>query len=190
MPLPPHLSAGLLFERFRSLGAPVDQDDLGALARTGSSWRHHCQHRHHAMPYRDDGRAFCSSKMKLSSAQRGLWHVSKFSVTDPVQATEFFERAINLDRTFAAAYSNPALAYIGSAVVHALPPLDDAIAIVRTTALSAVEYDPSDADTHAAIAFTTMLTGSRGGVSEQLALALACNENSMWANGIQEFFSP
>jgi adenylate cyclase len=117
--------------------------------------------------------------------QRGLWHMSKFSGADSERAAQFLERAISLDPTFAAAYSNLALAYAEAGAVHAMRPLDETIALVRTAALKAVEFDPSDADAHAALGFATMLSGSRAGVSERLAFALACNENSTWANGIQ-----
>jgi adenylate cyclase len=117
--------------------------------------------------------------------QRGLWHMSKFSGTDGELATQFFERAISLDATFAAAYANLALAYTESGSLHALRSVDETMALARMAALRAVECDPNDADAHAALAFTMMLGGTREGVSEQLDLALACNENSTWANGVQ-----
>jgi adenylate cyclase len=105
--------------------------------------------------------------------QRGLWHMSKFSGADSERAAQFLERAISLDPTFAAAYSNLALAYAEAGAVHAMRPLDETIALVRTAALKAVEFDPSDADAHAALGFATMLSGSRAGVSERLAFVLA-----------------
>jgi adenylate cyclase len=69
-----------------------------------------------------------------------------------------------------------------------LHPLDETIARATTSALKAVEYDSSDADAHATLAFTTLLNGTRDGVSDRLALALACNENSPWVNGFQGLF--
>jgi adenylate cyclase len=117
--------------------------------------------------------------------QRGLWHMSKFSGADSERATRFLEQAISLDPTFAAAYSNLALAYTEAGAVHALRPLDESIGLAKAAALKAVEYAPNDAEAHAALAFATLLEGNRAGVSQRLAFALECNENSTWANGIQ-----
>jgi adenylate cyclase len=117
--------------------------------------------------------------------QRGLWHMSKFSGADSERATQFLEQAISLDPTFAAAYSNLALAYTEAGAVHALRPLDETIGLAKAAALKAVEYAPNDAEAHAALAFATLLEGNRTGVSQRLAFALECNENSTWANGIQ-----
>ncbi len=117
--------------------------------------------------------------------QRGLWHMSKFSGADSERATRFLEQAISLDPTFAAVYSNLALAYTEAGAVHALRPLDETIGLAKTAALKAVEYAPNDAEAHAALAFATLLEGNRAGVSQRLAFALECNENSTWANGIQ-----
>jgi adenylate cyclase len=120
--------------------------------------------------------------------QRGLWHMSKFSAADGEQALQFFERAIDLDPTFASAYASLALAYTEAGTIHALHPLDETIARVKIAALKAVEYDPSDADAHATLAFTMMVGGTRDGVAERLALALTYNANSSWANGIEGLF--
>jgi adenylate cyclase len=117
--------------------------------------------------------------------QRGLGHMSKFSGADSERATRFLEQAISLDPTFAAAYSNLALAYTEADAVHALRPLDETIGLAKAAALKAVEYAPNDAEAHAALAFATLLEGNRAGVSQRLAFALECNENSTWANGIQ-----
>ena len=53
--------------------------------------------------------------------QRGLWHFAKTNATDNEQAQKFLERAIELDSSFAPAYSALGLAYCheGSLSRHA-----------------------------------------------------------------------
>jgi adenylate cyclase len=53
--------------------------------------------------------------------QRGLWHLGKVTPPDNERAREYFERAIALDGTFAAAYSELALTYVteGECLRHA-----------------------------------------------------------------------
>jgi adenylate cyclase len=111
--------------------------------------------------------------------------MSKFSAADSERAMEFLERAISLDPTFAAAYTNLALVYTEAGAIHALRPVDETIRSAATMALKAIELAPGDADAQAALAFATVLNGSSEGVSERLAFALACNENSTYANAVQ-----
>ena len=58
--------------------------------------------------------------------QRGLWHYGKANVADNERAKEFFERAISLDGTFAAAHLQLALVYIHEGGVYATRQIDDA----------------------------------------------------------------
>jgi len=115
--------------------------------------------------------------------QRGLWHVAKANAADNGRAKEFFEQAISLDTTFAAAYSHLALTFIREGGVYATRRFDDASKLAGTTTLKAIENDPNDSDALAILAFATQTAGNVEGARERISLALASNANSPLAHG-------
>jgi adenylate cyclase len=122
------------------------------------------------------------------ACQRGLWHLSKFSGANLAFAREFFEQAIGIDPTFAAARSHLAMTYIEEGFIYVMRPPGEAITLAAAVAAKALDYDPTDADAQATAAFATLVTGSSERVAERLSHALASNPNSPWVNGVQGLF--
>jgi adenylate cyclase len=112
------------------------------------------------------------------SYQRGLWHLGRASETDNERAREFFERAIELDSGFAAAYTQLALAYIAEGSLFPRRPLDEALRLGNVLALKALQRNPNDADAQAVLAFAAEGSGRRDEARERAALAVASNANS------------
>ena len=122
------------------------------------------------------------------SYQRGLWHLSKFSGANLAFAREFFEQAIAIDPTFAAARSHLAMTYIEEGYIYVMRPSGEAITLAAAVAVKALDYDPTDADAQATVAFATMVAGRSERVAERLSHALASNPSSPWVSGVQGVF--
>ncbi len=114
--------------------------------------------------------------------QRGLWHMSKSSLPDHERAVALFNLAIELDASFVAGYAALARAFLVSALEYTSLPLAEAMNTAETWARKAIEVDPGDADSHAALAHVTWLAGDNAGATEHVSIALARNPYSPWAN--------
>jgi adenylate cyclase len=117
--------------------------------------------------------------------QRGLWHLGKTTATDNQQAKKFLQRAIDLDATFAPAYSHLAIVYVAEGGVYAARPIGDAARLAGSVARQAIDNDPNDAEAQAALAYATVLAGDREEAWDRVSLALTNNPNSPWAHGIK-----
>jgi adenylate cyclase len=117
--------------------------------------------------------------------QRGLWHYGKAIPADNKRARKYFERAIALDGTFAAAYSHLALTHVTEGGVLATRPADEAVRLAAANARRAVEYDPNDGDALATLAYAAFATGDRHEARKWASLADECGTNSAWVNGIK-----
>jgi adenylate cyclase len=117
--------------------------------------------------------------------QRGLWHLGRVSSDDNGRAREYFERAIALDSTFAAAYSHLALTYVTDGGIFATRPIDEAARLAATMARRAVGYDPNDADALSVLAFAALASGNLQEASKWSSLADIQGANSAWVNGIK-----
>lgn len=79
---------------------------------------------------------------------RGRFYLHKGGIeTDRTEATDFFEKAIQLDPTYAPAYQGLATAYWGLGLRSSLPPRE-AYAKAKGAALKAVELDDSLSQAH------------------------------------------
>ena len=114
--------------------------------------------------------------------QRGLWHMSKSNLPDHERAIAFFNLAIELDASFAPGCAALARAFLVSALEYTSLPLAEAMEIAETWARRAIEVDPGDADSHAALAHAMWFAGDTAGALEHVSIALAGNPNSPWAN--------
>jgi adenylate cyclase len=117
--------------------------------------------------------------------QRGLWHFGKVTQADNEQARVYFERAIALDVSFAAAHTYLALTYVTEGGVFAARLIDETARLAATTARRAVEYDPHDADALSTIAYAAFLTGNHQEARKWASRADACGASSAWVNGIK-----
>ena len=117
--------------------------------------------------------------------QRGLWHFAKTNATDNEQAQKFLERAIELDSSFAPAYSALGLAYCHEGFTFATRSLDQAAKLATSWARKAVEIDPNDADANAIVAYAGMIDGIREACWDSASLALTISPNSSWAHSVR-----
>ena len=73
--------------------------------------------------------------------QRGLWHLSEANQEDNATAQRFFQRAIDLDSTFAGGYSGLALAQLQAAAVYQKIGLFEAQSSAESLASRSVALD-------------------------------------------------
>ena len=109
--------------------------------------------------------------------QHGLWHLGKFSAKDAAAAERYFERAIELDWTFAGGYSGLAWAHLVAASNFQTRALSQAQKLAEASARRAVALDVAAADGHASLAHALHFRGDlEGALAEaERALALAPN---------------
>jgi adenylate cyclase len=113
--------------------------------------------------------------------QRGMWHLGKNDSAANDAARSLFERAIELDPMFAAAYVGLAASCLWAGAQYQTMPLDEATRLAATHARKAVELDPGDADAQAALAGTLMNQGDADNAEAIARQALAINPNCAWA---------
>jgi adenylate cyclase len=94
-----------------------------------------------------------SSLSAWETYQRGLWHLMKYSVDHIAPARELFNRAIELDPTFASPHAELARLYIIESGSYGLRPFEEAAVLEAEQARMAVSLDPDDAHAHGMLAF-------------------------------------
>ena len=85
--------------------------------------------------------------------QRGLWHLMKYSVDHIAPARELFNRAIELDPTFASPHVELARLYIIESGGYGLRPFEEAALLEAEQARIAVSLDANDPHAHGMLAF-------------------------------------
>jgi adenylate cyclase len=124
--------------------------------------------------------------------QRGMWHHSRFRSEDDPRAHEFFNRALELDPTLAAAHTGLAAQFIREGTVFASRPLLEALRLSADEAQKALELDPTDADAHALRAEATGSLGDYAGGFAHVERALLINPNCALAyhvKGLLQIFA-
>jgi len=117
--------------------------------------------------------------------QRGLWHVSKFTVEDNAIAQRFFQQAIELDPTFARGHTGLAWAEIQAANVFQTRSLLDAQGSIEALARRAVALDNSDSEARSWLGFTLLLAGDHKGALVEAERALALSPNLAIAHAVR-----
>jgi adenylate cyclase len=100
--------------------------------------------------------------------QRGLWHRAKIESAENQVARGFFQRAIDLDPTFAPPYHALAQTYFDDAHLFFKRTLAEAADLAEPPAYRALALDPNDADAHAGIA---LVAAARGDLATELTRA-------------------
>jgi adenylate cyclase len=118
------------------------------------------------------------------------WHVSKSNLADHERAQAFFNLAIALDPAFAPGYAALARAFLEAALEYTSLPLAEALKTAGDWARRAIEVDPCDADSHAALAHVMWFVGDNAGALEHVSIALSDNPNSPWANLVNGLILP
>ena len=100
--------------------------------------------------------------------QQGMWHRAKLGAAANDEARGLFERAIELDPMFAAAYVGLSSSYLWAGATYLTMPLDEATRLTAMHARKAVELDPGDADAQAMLVTALFM---RGDMDNALAIA-------------------
>jgi adenylate cyclase len=116
--------------------------------------------------------------------QRGLWHFFKFSSEDNTRAQAFFQEAIDLDPTFAAAYCGLAWAQSQAATTLQTHNLAEAQSSGEALARRAVTLDPADAEAHSTLGLVLWLRGDHKGAVAETRKALAISPNLAFAHAL------
>jgi adenylate cyclase len=116
--------------------------------------------------------------------QRGLWHFSKGTPDDNTLAERFFQRAIDLNPSFAGGYTGLADAQTRAAGVYGRRTLSEIQQTVFALARRAVTLDGNDAEARAYFALQLMRRGDYEGALAEAELALATSPNLAAAYGV------
>ena len=107
--------------------------------------------------------------------QRGLWHLYQFDAVDAAEARRMFERAIELDGSFSAAYAGLATAnYVSFISGHATSPQEILADAIRD-GKKAVALDDEDPIAHWVLGTVYMMKGQRDVAVAELNKAVALN---------------
>ena len=115
---------------------------------------------------------------------RGLWHFLKHEPSENNHAKPFFQRAIDLDQSFAPGYYGLALTHLWDGSVHAERPLQDCLKAARPLAQRALALDDSDSMAHFVMACVFFFSGDSVGAREELDRAININPSNAWAVGV------
>jgi adenylate cyclase len=116
--------------------------------------------------------------------QRGMWHLAKLDPTANDEARGLFERAIELDPMFAAAYAGLSRIYSMAGTVYMTMPLNEAMRSQTLAARKAVQCDPGDADAQAMLAGALFHEGEMDNALMTARQALAINPSCVWAHRV------
>ena len=115
--------------------------------------------------------------------QRGLWHLSKYTVDDIQLAEKFFRQAIDLDPTFSGGYGSLAGA-LGQAADLLTRGLPETLNLAEALARQAVALDGADAGAHAQLGTALYRRGDYEGGRLEAERALAISPNLAGAHSV------
>jgi len=115
--------------------------------------------------------------------QRGLWHLSKYTVDDSTLAQRFFQQAIDFDPTFAGSYTGLAMAQ-GQAADFQTRGLPETLSSFEALARRAVALDGSDAEARSRLAIALNSRGDHQGAQAEAERALVISPNLADAHGV------
>jgi adenylate cyclase len=115
---------------------------------------------------------------------RGLWHFLKQEPSENDQAKSFFQRAIDLDRDFAAGFYGLAMTHLWDASTYATRPFQDSLSDARPLAQRALTLDDADSMAHYVTALVFFYSGDSAGARHELDRAISINPNNAWAVGV------
>jgi adenylate cyclase len=112
-----------------------------------------------------------------TACQRGWWHMSKVSVEDNALAEKFFQRAIDLDPTYAGGYRGLVSVLADAGTVFLTREPEEAQSLAERLARRAVALDGADAEARACLAATLWRRGDHEGAQVEAQRALAITPN-------------
>jgi adenylate cyclase len=115
--------------------------------------------------------------------QRGLWHLSKYTVDDIQLAEKFFRQAIDIDPTFSGGYGSLAGA-LGQAADLLTRGLPETLDLADVLARQAVALDGADAAAHSQLGAALYRRGDYEGGRSEAERALAISPNLAGAHSV------
>ena len=110
-----------------------------------------------------------------------MWYLSRFRSEDLPQAREYFNRALELDPTLAAAHTSLAMLFMREGMMHASRPFEEALHLAEDELQKAVELDPNDANAHGFRAEVAGILGDYAAGFGYVERALSINPNCAMA---------
>jgi adenylate cyclase len=121
----------------------------------------------------------------LEAYQRGLWHMTRHNAADNELAATFFQRALNLDPSYASAYGGLAWSYMAASSVFGVMAIAEGCRLSEPLARKAIALDENDAEVRARLALVVFLKGDIQGAIQEADRAMAVNENCADAFGVK-----
>jgi adenylate cyclase len=109
--------------------------------------------------------------------QRGLWHSGRIGTAENEAAKIFFQRAIDLDPSFAPAYAGLANTILTQAWLYQSRSMPDALDDALPVAQKAISLDPLDALAHMGVGYVRFFRGDHDGAVAEARQALIINPN-------------
>ena len=114
--------------------------------------------------------------------QQGMWHLGKVDATANEKARCLFERAIERDPMFAAAYVGLSLTFLRAASTYITIPMDEAARLTSVHLRKAVDLDAGNGDAQALLAGSLSLQGDMDNAFARSRQILAINPNCAQAH--------
>jgi len=108
---------------------------------------------------------------------RGLWHMYKFNDADNRQAADLFERALQLDPTFARAWAGLSFTHFQNAFLDLTPDRRRQIELALRAARRSVDADDRDPAAHWAMGRALWLGGESSGAFVELERSVELSPN-------------
>ena len=112
---------------------------------------------------------------------KGRYHVEKATESDILKAIGYFDKAIEIDPSYAGGYTGLAYTYLYLAGWGYSPP-GDIIAKAQAAALKAVDLDDKDAAAHTWLGFVRLSTLDWAGAEQELRKAIELNPGNAEAH--------
>lgn len=119
------------------------------------------------------------------SYQRGMWHLLRANAADNSVSVGLFQRAIDLDPTFGAAYSAKAQAVMRDASIYYNKSLEECLPVGEALARRAVALDENDAIARARVGLAMYLGGKHEDAIRESNDALLIDPNCEFAHGVK-----
>jgi adenylate cyclase len=117
--------------------------------------------------------------------QRGMWHMSKCEPAENHLARAFFQRATELDPTYAPAHSALAWSYMMSASIFSEMSIAEGCILGEPLVRKAIALDESDVEPRARLALSALLQGDLEGAFEEAEQVLSVNGYCADALGVK-----
>jgi TolB-like protein/TolA-binding protein len=117
--------------------------------------------------------------------QRGMWHMSKCDATENQVARTFFQRAIDLDPTYAPGFDALAWSHMMSASIYSEMTVDEGCSLGDPLVRKAIALDENGTQARARLALGALLQGDLEGAFEEAQQVLAIDKNCADAFGVK-----